>query len=411
MNIVFLTHEFAQKGVVAGGAGNYIYNIASVLVKQGNKVFVVVDGGRREVYEYEGIEVHCINATKGFRDTGKPMSVVSKLLKNAGRSFWYNLEVRKIIRKNKVDIVQTVGTYGIPFFRSKKVPYVVRFSEHEPLWVGASKETFIYEEWANSRRLDYQFWEKAYKRADAFFAPSIFLKDIIEKKSGCEVQVIESPVNANIMVAKTSTVLEEYQLKESKYWITYCSMTYRKSIHTVAGIIDRLLGQYQDMKYVVVGKDYFITYRNERILASQLFLGNISSENRERFVFIDGIYDKARLYYLVQRAKMCVLPSRIDNLPNSVLEAMALGKIVVSSDRTSSEQLITDGYNGFLSEIENEQQLYEKIVAAMQLSEESQKEMGRKAFERVKNLTPENVCVKVLEFYGNVIRSNLREDF
>src|ERR1051326_7456438 len=45
-----------------------------------------------------------------------------------------------------------------------------------------------------------------------------------------------------------------------------------------------------------------------------------------------------------------VLPSLIDNLPNSCLEAMGLGRVVIGTKGTSFEELITDEANGFLIE-------------------------------------------------------------
>lgn len=81
----------------------------------------------------------------------------------------------------------------------------------------------------------------------------------------------------------------------------------------------------------------------------------------------------------------------MDNLPNTVMEAMALGKIVISSDATSGEQLITDSENGFLTKVDDKEDLYRKICMAMSLPKQSRQQIEHKAKERVLELRPEVV--------------------
>ena len=81
------------------------------------------------------------------------------------------------------------------------------------------------------------------------------------------------------------------------------------------------------------------------------------------------------MFSIVKHARLCILPTRVDNLPNTCLEAMALGKVVISSTSvqgTSVEQLIIDGYNGFLSSVDDVESLYQKILYAMQISRNRQ---------------------------------------
>ena len=109
------------------------------------------------------------------------------------------------------------------------------------------------------------------------------------------------------------------------------------------------------------------------------------------------------MFAIIENAYACILPTRTDNLPNTVSEAMTLGKIVISSDKTSVEQLITDGYNGFLSEIDNVEELYQKIKHVMKLSGAERREIENRAKERVKALTPENVYQNMMDIYKETI--------
>jgi len=121
------------------------------------------------------------------------------------------------------------------------------------------------------------------------------------------------------------------------------------------------------------------------------------------FFFMGEISDRNRLFAIVKNAHLCILPTRIDNLPNTVLESMALGKIVISSDKTSVEQLILDGHNGFLAEIDSADGLFQKIDYVMQLSDEEKRKIESRAKDRVKDLTPEKVYAKMMNVYVETI--------
>lgn len=82
---------------------------------------------------------------------------------------------------------------------------------------------------------------------------------------------------------------------------------------------------------------------------------------------------------------------------------MALGKIVISSDKTSVEQLILDGHNGFLAEIDSAEGLFQKIDYVMQLSDEEKRKIESRAKDRVKDLTPEKVYAKMMNVYVETI--------
>ena len=197
------------------------------------------------------------------------------------------------------------------------------------------------------------------------------------------------------------------ELEKNEYFLTFSELNYRKEIHIVARIIDKLLDHYPNMKYVVCGRDRLILYENRYILVSELFNLHIT-KNSDRFVFMGEISDRSRMFLIIQHARLCILPTRVDNLPNTCLEAMALGKIVVSSTSiqgTSVEQLIIDGYNGFLSDVEDEESLYQKIEYAMQLLDDDKELIQYRAMERVKELTPEKIYVKMMNIYNETIEN------
>lgn len=401
MHIVFLVHCFPVKGKATGGAANYVANMAKMMSDNGHFVEVITESEEEETFEWNKVIIHKIRATRGFQNTGKQMSVFQKLLKNINRSYWYNREVSKIHKIKKIDIIQSVNTYGIAILRKRYIPYLIRLSDYPALWSGANRPEFDFENCIVSRRFDEEIQFIALKRADALIVPSALLQKLIIDKLDTKPELVESPV---LIESVDNTIFKE-SFENDQYFLTYSELNYRKEIHIVAKIIDKLLDQYPDMKYVVCGRDRLIFFENEYILVSELFQLYVT-KNANRFIFMGEISDRRRMFLIIKHARLCILPTRVDNLPNTCLEAMALGKVIVSSTSnqgTSVEQLIIDGYNGFLSLVDDAESLYQKILYAMQISDTDRELIQNRAKERVKGLTPEKTYIKMMNIYKETI--------
>lgn len=401
MHIVFLIHLFPIGGRATGGAANYVANMAKIMAQYGHMVEIITESDEEESFEWNGVLVHKIRATKGFHDTGRAMPTYKKVLKNIWRSYWYNKKVAELNKEKKIDLVQSVDAYGLALLRKKNIRYVIRLSYYPTLWSGAAKEEFDFNQCITKKNLDEVIQIIALKRADLLIVPSVFMQKIIINKMRIKPQIVESP----ILIDNDNYNLNE-KFCENKYFLTFSELSYRKSIHIVIRIIDTLLEKYTDMKYVVIGRDREILWEGKYTLASEIFEQNIV-KNKDRFVFMGEISDRKRLFSIIKYANMCILPTRVDNLPNACLEAMALGKIVISSTSkqgTSVEQLITDGYNGFLTEVDDVESLLKKISQVKQLSESEKKLIGERAKDRVKDLTPEKVYKEMMEIYREVLK-------
>lgn len=78
-------------------------------------------------------------------------------------------------------------------------------------------------------------------------------------------------------------------------------------------------------------------------------------------VFTDAIYDISEKIKKINEADIFILPSKREAMPQSLIEAMALGKLVIASKTSGAKEIINDGENGLLFEIGSENELCEKI--------------------------------------------------
>lgn len=107
-----------------------------------------------------------------------------------------------------------------------------------------------------------------------------------------------------------------------------------KGIYELIEAVKILRFKYPDIKLVVAG------YGNEYT--------RIKNEYREDWISLLGhVVDKDKAWAF-RRAKIYVLPSYTEGMPNSVLEAMAFGLPVVCSKVGALPDILSDGMNGLL---------------------------------------------------------------
>lgn len=76
--------------------------------------------------------------------------------------------------------------------------------------------------------------------------------------------------------------------------------------------------------------------------------------------YLGEVKDPSEYY---RQSSVFVLPSYYrEGLPRTILEAMACGRVVITTDWTGCREPITDGYNGFLVPIRDSEALFERML-------------------------------------------------
>jgi glycosyltransferase involved in cell wall biosynthesis len=88
----------------------------------------------------------------------------------------------------------------------------------------------------------------------------------------------------------------------------------------------------------------------------------IKSQGLENTIeFIGPIYDIKEKIKKIDSSKIFVLPSKREAMPQTLIEAMSRGKVVIASKNPGTLDLIKDGENGLLFDKDSPQELAEKI--------------------------------------------------
>jgi glycosyltransferase involved in cell wall biosynthesis len=101
--------------------------------------------------------------------------------------------------------------------------------------------------------------------------------------------------------------------------------------------------------------------------------------------------------YLVHAAAY-VTASEFEGRPNAVLEALALGKVVLASDIPAHREIITDGENGLIFEMEHTTDAAYRLIQTLRNAEITQR-LEEAARTSVKEFTWERCAIRYLSLF------------
>lgn len=402
MHVAIATTEFVTEKTFAGGLANYSANLARMLSEHGQDVSVFVISTLNEKISWKkGVDIYRVYYND-FPEKIKGIKV--KIVRRGilaiwnlfGKSYVINKAIKTVNARHKIDVVHFCNSESLAFFKSKKIPAVVRLSNYPAVMRHAQMPVFDYEKSINDINLVEKVQLMAIKKAKRIFAPSYNIAKLTEQKIKRKVQVIESPFYIN--AEKLDDSLYNQNLTDKKYFMFYGTLSYLKGVHTLAEALVKFFGEYPEYFFVFVGNNSKMLYRNKEMDAID-YVYEMLPDNRKHVLFFPAMNNKEQLYALIRHAQACVLPYRFDNLANTCIESMALGQIVIGTDGASFEQLIKDNYNGFLVERENAEQIYQKMKQVLKMTEEEKAKMKDRARESIARMNPEVIYEKVMDVY------------
>ncbi len=346
MRIAFLTTEFPVGTTRCGGLGSYLGRVSRALVERGHEAHIILLGEKREEINWQGVLVHVMPAPRlpeGQYDPGwfgrlcRWYSTPAESMRRAWTAF---RRVRELHRELQFDVVQipNIGGMGMLCAAWLSCPVVLRASGFAPLWnrVMHAKRglTARFLEWMETRSC---------RKACAVYAPSDLVAVAIQLAGVERVETIRPPW-VEALVDEDGTRAAKLA-GDMPFLLFFGRTTDKKGALVLAKALADVMPRIADMRAFFIGRD-----------AATVGGGSTIDEVRrtckplgERVGFV-GEMSQAQLRPFIRRARLVVLPSLVDNLPNACIEAMALGKVVIGTTGTSLDELIEDGVSGFLVE-------------------------------------------------------------
>ena len=397
MRIALATTEFLTEKIYDGGLSNYIYRVGLSLRNLGHEPVVFVASDKNDTLDHNGIKVvrikekqltwwyWLINILTLFRLNPALLYMV--------RSYHFKKVISHYHKTHPFDLVQYTNLMALGIFKPGNIPYTIRISSYQKLIDEAS-----------GRKQTFRLWQKQYvqdimlKRAKYVFGPSKIIGEYISQKLNREIALIETPFtldaanNDNELLNELLTTIDH-----NPYVLYFGSLYPLKGLLDISKILEPLFEKYPSLYFVFIGKD--IGSNGKPVLE---ILKEKAGKFSNRVIWYFSTHHNL-LYPVIQNAELVVLPSRIDNFPNTCIEAMAFGKVVIGTYKTSFEQLIDPGESGILCQHSNPPSLLHAINKGMSMTEAEKAEMGKKAMARIEKLRPELVVNELVEYYKMVI--------
>lgn len=415
MHIVFVTTELATKNNSSGGLASFTANIARIFRENGHKVTIILSTIKETELEFDDdidlINVYVPKMMWEFLDKVAALAAfvcksnrikIRSCLLSLCRSKRINSRIRKINKRQNVNIVHYCNLASVAVCATRKIPYTIRVSGIENLWHGTYLPSGEFGYNLYPMTLPDRLNEYTMKKSRYIISPSNYVAEVVKEHINPNVTVLESP-----FVFKRSNW--NYDLYNrigngKKYIIHYGRLTFSKGTHVIAELSEQFLKEYPDMYIIIAGNNGDMQDTlGTPMKASELVIQS-AGEYADRVIYL-GKPVREELFPFIENAQVCVFPSRIENLANACIEAMAMGKLTVATDGFSFEQLIEDGVSGFLCQSNDKESFVHGIAKALELSEKERSQMSLNAQKSVEKLEPQKVYMNYLKYYEEIIRN------
>ncbi len=335
MRIAFLTPEFVTDYQDSGGLGNYLNRMSKLLLQKGHEPEIFVSSRLEpRLLTHDGIRVERIPpSTRGL-----PTRILRRICTFARLEYPFKVFLRahrlaaameRRHREAPFDVVQSADYHavGLRVRRLKGRVHLVRCSSAGDLYNKIDGLNSKSERWRE--RLE----RLAIRRADKAYAPSQFVAKYFQHQHGIPVEVVRPPADLEV----APSIDRPCGLPE-RYFVHFGKLSRRKGTCWLGESLKLAFEEEPALRMVWVGKGNF---RELSMLLAGL------GQHRSK---VQALYPltKPELYGVLQRADAAVLPSLVDNLPNTVIECLMMGIPVIGTRGASIDELVQQDVTGEL---------------------------------------------------------------
>ncbi|MEZ6038653.1 MAG: glycosyltransferase [Planctomycetota bacterium] len=380
MRICLVSREFA--GVRGGGIGTYVAEAANALVAAGHEVWLVTpppaDGER--AFDAPGVHIEHVVADD---DPGE-MLHCAEIYGHADRVH------RLLQRLPRFDYIEFADYHaeGCVAIRAQRqlqaygdTPLVVHL--HTPSRECYDHNRQLHRAGEHQREV-FALEDEAIREAPHLLCPSAALRDLVVRRlaiPGADVTVQPYPMRQ----PRPAPLVPPPDLASCEF-LFVGRLEPRKGLEALLAAFARL----PELSLRIIGRDTDASPFGD---SYQQWLAHRCPAN----VSFVGQLPREQVLAAMASAHVVVLPARFDNFPNTCIEAMALGRVVVGSRHGGMAEMIEHDTSGFLCDPHDpddlERVLRERVAAALPRFAE----IGAAAATRIAALTDPTTYVRRME--------------
>ena len=416
MKIWILTSETPHYW--AGGIARYVDNFARAASSSSHEITVIsrgpAAGERRITDHYRLIEFeHLFEASKTPGNSSEPDEHPGWPYNNmayfAALSYQCAEEVGELVRQEGApDIIECQDYAALAYFLLQRKLTHPDFLRDIPVLLHLHTPDYAVQRANQYPRFKLpDYWTGRMERAciwmaDAVLAPSRFIVDALaEEMEGemPEVTIIPYPwpelqVESGICGGGDDRIVCPGRIE------------LRKGVEPLLAACEMLWREGRTFVLEMVGGDVHTPLKGGSLTAylKNRYAHRVESGN----LVFTGPMEHAACLRKMREASAVVIPSLFENFPNTCIEAMSLGKLVVASrEGGQAEMLGTEDPAGILFSHAEEGNLKNALVRALETSPEDRLRMGQAAYDRIRQVcSPKHVVPRRIAHYQEVIEQH-----
>jgi glycosyltransferase involved in cell wall biosynthesis len=386
-----------------GGISTYCYHTACMLVDLNIKVTTFVPDDTVTDYNItqtpEGNRIIRFNTnrckTAGF------LGYTARLSYEFANIVQYIISI-----EGQPDIIEAQDYLGISYYLLQYKYLLYEDVKDIPIIITLHSPAFLYLEYNRVpvyRFPDFhtcQMEKEAIKMADWLIAPTAYIAEAIQPYvdiTGKNKIVIRNPYYTTSNT--TPDIIERNKI------VFYGKLSPQKGSFELFAYFKKLWDNgFVHPLHIIGGTD--IVYHPEQLTMGQLATRQYGKYIKDGLLCFHGKIQPAAIAHELHSAHVIIVPSIVDNLPYVVIEAMALGKIVLASVQGGQREMISHGVNGFLFDHTITGDFEEKLQLILSLSDEKIAAIGNAAKEKVAMMyDPVSIGRQKLQLLNQIIHS------
>lgn len=393
MRICLISREYPPY-TLTGGIGAYTYKTSAALARLGHETHVITASSQPAAeYQENGVTVHRIQEPE---ERGPlPYSVA------------HTRAVAAAIARipGALDIVQACEWNGEAFW------YTTTTHRATKLVTRLATPHFVVERLNESARpprglrrgVVTRTLERVQTlRSDGIISPTRALARIV--CDGWHIapeRVTVVPTGASLNQAAALDAPPPDALRDQRYLLYFGRLERRKGVHILGSALPAVFAAHPELKAVFVGEDLAADGRPMADLIREL-----AAPYGERLIFLPRMA-QAELFPIIRAARLVVLPSLWENLANTCLEAMQLGRPVIATWGCGFEEVIEDGVSGYLAAPGDAPALAARILNAL-ADEAAAERIGQAAERRAHEFGVDAMAARLADYYQRLVGSRDR---
>ena len=402
MKYWLLTTEYPPQ--YGGGIGTYCYQWCSLLKRNDDEVTIFIpDKNVKTFNEIFQDNLRVVYFSPYLKDTSSFLGYETMVSSSFEKIVHIYLE-----KEGVPDWLEAQEYNGIAYFilQKKHLDYAL-FHELKVLITCHCPSFITFEHnHINTYQLPY-FWigemeRFCMKSADICISPSKYLiKKINDRYPGLisETQIIHNPYQLKNKV---------HQAFDSDEIVFIGKLSPAKGILQTIRVFDKLWSNGFSYKLKLIGDQHYFYHaigKTMEVFLKQRYSRYIQSD----LLIIAGMLSPEKLQEEVDKAKIVLVPSTVENLPYTVIECMGMGKVVLSSKQGGQCEIIEHAINGFLFDYEEPSSLEKMLQYVSSLNNEELLGIGEAAKKTIeKKCNPEDYYIEKMKCLEKAVTHSMK---